>query len=286
MPSRLCRFICVAVLAVALWPLVQIIGCPHNYYCRAGTQCPEFDESSRCTAPAFWFSEFPKLAFGLRHDLPDEQRRAINKILESASESGRRARVMVLGPNDLHGDAEEWKLYAAKDAQMALVEPIAPIAERLPSRLSFLGFNPGYCPIVNAAICDTKMDGTNTTFFIHRGDHARSTLVPWLNNWDTPFENLDQIIVDCKSASSVLQSIGWSANDIDVLDVDTEGSDIVIVRQFLTLNDFNASIVRFEWIHQHLVGIDIDPTLHWLSAKMYSIFQDGVDIIAIKQRLL
>eukprot|EP00747_Dinoflagellata_sp_TGD_P096319 gnl/TRDRNA2_/TRDRNA2_166805_c2_seq2.p1 gnl/TRDRNA2_/TRDRNA2_166805_c2~~gnl/TRDRNA2_/TRDRNA2_166805_c2_seq2.p1 ORF type:complete len:160 (-),score=25.51 gnl/TRDRNA2_/TRDRNA2_166805_c2_seq2:271-750(-) len=110
-----------------------------------------------------------------------------------------------------------------------------------------------------------------------------SSLVPPGERNEHQQERWKETSVRCISPASLLKEAAMEPSTIDILEVDTEGYDLIILNHFLKLEGFHPYIISFEWVHidRSVSSGEFAAVLDTLSSKGYTMYGQAFDIFAI-----
>ena len=151
----------------------------------------------------------------------------------------------------------------ARRVRSVLVEPEPVAHEQL--RLLIATSNLSNVAAVNAAVCASDARGGKVTFYSRRGGVENSSLPQFASlnkqhvldhlkrgghRW-RPSAHLQELEVACASVATTLDRLGVATEDLLLMTVDAEGSDLDIVRAAPWGRDFLPRLLLFE--HRHIV---------------------------------
>ena len=194
-------------------------------------------------------------------------RQCIMSIVEEGDRQPGNPTVLRVGAHLAWGDPNDPFPYTAlrnaRRVRSVLVEPEPVAHEQL--RLLIATSNLSNVAAVNAAVCASDARGGKVTFYSRRGGVENSSLPQFASlnkqhvldhlkrgghRW-RPSAHLQELEVACASVATTLDRLGVATEDLLLMTVDAEGSDLDIVRAAPWGRDFLPRLLLFE--HRHIV---------------------------------
>lgn len=191
--------------------------------------------------------------------------------------------MLVVGAHELKEDLADVAALGALSPRMIFVEPNSKHIPGLRRSLDMIGVPARNRRIITAAACE--VDKREVTVYTSVQAATRDSLD---KHYVSMQSDMKPKKIECMSMPSVLTAAEATASDVDVVILDTEGSDFKILDALLRLPSFAPLLVRFPccfgW-EARGVPDELGHKMSDLSERGYDVYLDGDDVLAVHENV-